>query len=162
MHKLSLRLPYLIYLSIASILIGVIIAPAFRDMPGQATEIGAMTQPMPHAILDVPALGAPQVALVVEKDPVDGWNITVMTMNFSFTPDMVNSENVTNTGHAHLYIDGMKTARLYGPYFHLPDLSAGKYDIAVTLSSNDHAYYHVGGDRIEARATLTQKETDDE
>lgn len=161
MHKLSLRFPYLIYLTIASILIGVIIAPSFRDIPGQA-DTGAMAHQMPHGILEVPAVGAPQVAIVVEKDSMDGWNVTVTTQNFSFTPRMVNSQNVANTGHAHLYVDDIKIARLYGPDFHMPDLPEGAHEIRVTLSSNDHFYYAVDGDLIEARTTITQEivETD--
>ena len=157
MHKLSLRFPYLIYLSIAAMLVGVIIAPAFRDIPTQASATGTMAQQMQHGILDVPAIGAPQIAIDVEKDPMDGWNLTVTTMNFTFTPEQVNGENIDNTGHAHLYIDGLKIARLYSPYFHIHDLSEGEHDIAVTLSSNDHSHYYVDGNMIEARTTITQE-----
>lgn len=157
MHKLSLRFPYLIYLSIASMLIGVIIAPSFRDIPSQAAEMGTMAQQMQHGILEVPAIGAPQIAIAVEKDGFDGWNLTVTTMNFTFTPDMVNGENVDNTGYADLYIDGLRTARVYGPQFHIHDLSEGEHEIAVRLSSNDHSYYYINGEVIEARTSITQE-----
>lgn len=137
-------------------LIGVIIAPAFRDIPTQAGAMGTMAQPMQDGILDVPAIGAPQIAVAVEKDPRDGWNLTVTTMNFASTPEQVNGENIDNTGYAHLYIDGLQTARLYGPLFHIHDLSEGEHEIAVRLSGNDHSYYYVDGDLIEARTTITQ------
>ena len=93
MSKISLRLPYLIYLSIASILIGVLLAPLFRDIPVQGTVMDMMEHEMQHRTLEISAVGAPQVAIAVEKDPMDGWNVTVMTDNFSFTPDLASSEN---------------------------------------------------------------------
>jgi hypothetical protein len=39
MSKIYLRLPYLIYLSIASVLVGVILAPLFRDIPVQGAAV---------------------------------------------------------------------------------------------------------------------------
>jgi hypothetical protein len=106
---------------------------------------------MQRGMLEVPAVGAPQVAITVKKDLMNGWNVTVMTDNFNFTPKMVNSENLDNTGHTHLYVDGIKIARLYGHYFHIPQLSAGDHEVTVNLASNDHSYYMVDGDQIEAR-----------
>lgn len=156
MSKMSLRFPYLIYLSIASMLIGVILAPLFRDIPVQGAAVDMMAHEMQHGMLEVPAVGAPQVAIAVEKDAMNGWNVTVTTNNFRFTPEMVNSENIDNTGHAHLYVDGVKIARLYGPSYHIPDLPVGDHEISVNLSSNDHSYYMVDGDRIAARTIVTQ------
>jgi hypothetical protein len=156
MHKISLRFPYLIYFGIASILIGVIIAPLFRDLPVQGAAAGMMDHDMPHGMLEVPAVGAPQVAIAVEEDPMNGWNVTLTTGNFTFTPGSVNGENVDNTGHAHLYVDGVKIARLYGPHFHIPHLPPGEHEISVNLSSNDHSYYLVDGVRIAARTVVTQ------
>jgi hypothetical protein len=106
---------------------------------------------MQRGMLEVPAVGAPQVAITVKKDLMNGWNVTVMTDNFNFTPEMVNSKNLDNTGHAHLYVDGIKIVRLYGHYFHIPQLSAGNYEVTVNLASNDHSYYMIDGDQIEAR-----------
>ncbi|MEL6452353.1 MAG: hypothetical protein AAFQ19_13940 [Pseudomonadota bacterium] len=146
----------MIYLSIASILIGVLLAPWFRDIPVQGGGVDMMAHEMQHGTRDVPAIGAPQVAIAVEQDPVNGWNVTVTTENFRFTPELVNGEHVDNTGHAHLYIDGVKIARLYGPHFHIPRLPAGDHEISVNLSSNDHSYYMVNGNWITARTTVTQ------
>jgi hypothetical protein len=137
MSKISLRMPYLIYLSIASILVGVILAPLFRDLPVQNAAVDMMAHEMQHGLLEVLAVGAPQVAITVEQEPMDGWNVTLSTNNFTFTPQMVNGENVDNTGHAHLYMDGVKIARLYGPHFYIPLLPVGDHGISVNLSSND-------------------------
>lgn len=157
MSRISLRFPYLIYLSIASILVGVILAPLFRDMPVQDTAADMLAHDMQHGMLEIAAEGAPEVALSVEKDPMAGWNVVVTTENFAFTPEKVNSDNVDNTGHAHLYVDGIKIARLYGSYFHIPDLPAGEHEISVSLSSNDHSYYMVDGKRSAARTIVTQE-----
>jgi hypothetical protein len=61
-----------------------------------------------------------------------------------------------NTGHGHLYVNGMKIARLYGSYFHIPDLPPGEHEISVSLSSNDHSYYTINGKRIAAQVTVKQ------
>ena len=157
MSKISLRFPYLIYLSIASILIGVILAPLFRDIPVQGAVVDMMEHEMQHGMIEVPAVGAPQVAVSVEEDLMNGWNVTITTNNFRFTPELVNSENVDNTGHAHLYVDGIKIARLYGPHFHIPYLPVGNHEISVNLSTNDHSYYLVDGNQIGARTIVTKE-----
>ncbi|MEL7214045.1 MAG: hypothetical protein AAGK92_15375 [Pseudomonadota bacterium] len=161
MRNISLRFPYLIYLSIASILVGVLIAPAFRDLPDLQTPTFEMTEDMRehemmHGSIEVDADTAPEVDITVTKDPMDGWNLRVETTDFTFTPDTVNSENVANTGHAHLYLNEVKVTRLYGPDFHIPDLPEGEYEVTVSLSSNDHSYYLVNGERISASTTITQ------
>jgi hypothetical protein len=156
MPDISLRLPYLIYLSIASILIGVLIAPLFRDIPVQDRTAEMLAHDAHHGTLEVAAEGAPEVAISVEKDQMSGWNVAVTTGNFTFTPERVNSENIDNTGHGHLYVNGMKIARLYGSYFHIPDLPPGEHEISVSLSSNDHSYYTINGKRIAAQVTVKQ------
>ncbi|MEM1102185.1 MAG: hypothetical protein AAGH73_11740 [Pseudomonadota bacterium] len=170
MSDFSLRLPYLVYLTVASILVGVLIAPLVRDVPpgdimpaghsGVAAMEGAVVQAHghmhAHGEIEVDPVGAPQVSLAVEEDPTGGWNVRLETANFAFTPALVNGDHAPGTGHAHLYVDGVKVARLYGPYFHLPDLMPGAREISVSLSTNDHAYYMVGGAQIDARVTVMQ------
>lgn len=155
---MSLRLPYVIYVAIAGMLIGVLIAPIFRE------EVTAGAMPMAqmvdhgahHGTLEVDAVGAPQVALSVTRDALDGWNVTLQTANFTFTPDAPGKDHAPGTGHAHLFIDGVKHARLYSPHFHLPELPPGTYEVTVSLATNAHDYYIVGGGRIEASSTITQ------
>ena len=158
MSDFSLRLPYLIYLSIGSLLLGVLVAPLFRDMPPAQAQMARATvsQEHMHGSIEVARVGAPEVTMTVAKDPTGGWNLTLVPVNFTFTPQAVNRENTPNTGHAHLYVNGQKMARLYGPYFHMPDLPPGQHEITVALSSNDHSFYTVDGVRIEARATVLQ------
>ena len=95
---------------------------------------------MSHGLLDVsrdsiiPAI----VKLELTKDPMSGWNLFIETTNFKFTPENVNQPHQSGTGHAHLYINGQKYARVYSPYFYLPDLVGGKNELRVTLNANGH------------------------
>ena len=160
MFNLSLRLPYLIYLSIGSMLFGVLVAPVFRDVPA-ADQTPVVDETMAHdhvdRAIDVPRDGAPEIAMTVTKDPMGGWNIALAVENFTFTPGAVNGENAPNTGHAHLYVGGQKVARLYSAHFHLPDLPLGQHEITVALNSYDHSVYVVDGVRVEARAIVQQE-----
>lgn len=164
MPNLSLRLPYVLYVALAGILVGVLVAPVFRaDLEAAKAEAAAARDAelqarheAMHGTREVPAEGAPEVILTVEPDSMDGWNITLETANFRFTPEATGEAPEQGTGHAHLYVDERKVARLYGPHFHLPALSEGTHEISVTLAANDHAYYRVDGERIGARQTITQ------
>ncbi|PTX54576.1 hypothetical protein C8N43_3393 [Litoreibacter ponti] len=156
MRKLSLRFPYLIYLSIGCVFLGVLLAPLFREMPAQPTAAETREHEMMHGTLEVAADEAPSLEITVEPDPMDGWNLTVETSNFTFTPQAVNSNHVPGTGHGHLYVNDIKIARLYGPHFHIPSLPEGEHEIVVSLSTNDHAYLTLNGAQIEARTTINQ------
>ena len=52
-------------------------------------------------------------------------------------------------GHAHLYLDGQKIARVYGEWYHLPKLE-GDHELRVTLNTNDHQDYAVKGEVVGA------------
>lgn len=108
-----------------------------------------------HRTLEVdPSQPIPTIILSVTPDAMSGWNIHVQTEHFTFTPEQVNQANVPNQGHAHLYVDGEKVARLYGPWFHLADLPAGHHTISVGLNANGHDALTYQGKPIEATVTL--------
>lgn len=98
---------------------------------------------------------APKLELVVSEDKKSGYNIKVIATDFTFTPEHVNEENVMNEGHAHLYIDGEKIARLYGPYYHWDGSFEGSKEFKVTLNANDHSEYAINGETIEAKETVS-------
>jgi hypothetical protein len=109
-----------------------------------------------HETHDVAAEGAPAITgFRIEKDAVGGWNVFVETENFTFAPELVNTDNVDNTGHAHLYINGTKLARLYGPAHHIEALPFGPHDFRVVLNTNQHEEYAIAGRPIAAELTLT-------
>tara|TARA_R110002094_G_scaffold16487_5_gene28026 strand:- start:1223 stop:1726 length:504 start_codon:yes stop_codon:yes gene_type:complete len=105
--------------------------------------------------IDLSALSAPQVSIKVMPDPMTGYNVHVMTKNFVFAPEQASLANVTGTGHAHLYINGKKHSRLYGPWVHIDGLPKGNAEVKVALNTNDHRPLAVDGVPIAASATIT-------
>ena len=108
-----------------------------------------------HGLLEVGGPGpAPAVALTATPDPMGGWNVHVRTQHFRFAPERVNQAHRPGEGHAHLYVDGQKVARLYAPWYHLGALPAGKHRLSVTLNANSHEELAVGGRKLEAAVDL--------
>lgn len=96
----------------------------------------------------------PRLAVTVTPDPVSGYNLHVAVENFRFAPEAAGGDHIDGQGHGHLYIDGVKTARLYGPWYHIAGLPPGNHDIAVTLNANDHRVYSHNGVPISATVTV--------
>ena len=93
----------------------------------------------------------PSVDIKITKDTSSGYNIQLITKNFKFTPEKVNTPPVMGEGHAHIYINGKKT-RLYSDWYHIDDekLTQPINQIRVTLNANDHSEYTVNSRPIEA------------
>lgn len=98
---------------------------------------------------------APTLAIDVTPDPVSGWNLSVSTKNFVFSPTNSGRAHLNGEGHAHLYANGVKIARLYGPWFHIAALPEGQVELRVTLNSNDHKTLAVNGAPLQATTTIT-------
>ncbi|MGI6125774.1 MAG: ZIP family metal transporter [Planifilum sp.] len=109
-----------------------------------------------HAPVEV-AEGSPvpAVELIVTPDEAGGWNIHVATSRFRFAPERVNQGHRPGEGHAHLYVNGRKIARLYASWFHLDSLPPGTHTLRVELNSNDHRPLMHQGQIIEDTVTLT-------
>lgn len=120
---------------------------------------GAAHDGMGHAhgeMLSLPAnTDAPSLDMMIMPDPVSGWNLHVMTTNFEFSPQNASLDHVAGEGHAHVYVNGTKLARLYGPWMHIGTLSLGENVIAVTLNSNDHRQLAVDGQALKVEQTIT-------
>jgi uncharacterized Zn-binding protein involved in type VI secretion len=109
-----------------------------------------------HGGLEIPSGQAvPTVKLVVYPDAKQGWNLEVQVTNFSFAPDRVNTKSVPTEGHAHLYIDGKKITRLYGSWYYLASLPAGKHEVTVGLNANGHEALMHQGKPIAATTIIT-------
>ena len=80
----------------------------------------------------------PTITAKLEKDPVSGFNLNLETRNFTFAPALSGREHKNGMGHAHLYIDGQKIARLYGNWFHISEIPKGAKSLKITLNSNGH------------------------
>lgn len=103
------------------------------------------------ALRDVSGDGpAPTLAVKAHPDTGNAVNLEIMTENFVFAPNAVNGPHSPGQGHAHVYIDGAKYARLYGSWLHVSGLPAAGAEIRVTLNANSHETLAVGATPIEA------------
>ncbi len=117
---------------------------------------GNMDHAMMHDLpLEMDATVAPSLDIMVMKDPMSGYNLHVMVGNFSFAPKSASLAHVDGKGHAHVYANGVKLGRLYGPWMHLDSLPKGDVKIEVTLNTNDHRPLTVDGTPIAAKTTVT-------
>ncbi|MGI9659401.1 MAG: hypothetical protein ACR2OD_10870, partial [Gaiellaceae bacterium] len=94
------------------------------------------------------------VSLEVAPDAAGGVNVRIVPTGFAFTPENVNGDHVADEGHAHIYVDGEKVARVYGEWYHLGGLEAGTHEIRATLNANTHAEYVSGEAAVDATASV--------
>lgn len=114
-----------------------------------------MTSAPAHAHRPVAAAKPwPRVQVQVHPDAMSGWNVHVRTDNFRFSPEAAGQARQDGQGHAHLYVDGQKVARLYGPWFHLPHLTPGSHYLHVTLNADDHSVWTADGQLIGHRIRI--------
>lgn len=99
------------------------------------------------------------VGIDVTIEDGGGVNVNIMTQGWVLAPENVNGDHIPGEGHAHIYVDGVKS-RVYTPYYHIPGLEAGSHHIRVTLNANNHADIHVNGFPVEAVATVVVPEYD--
>jgi copper(I)-binding protein len=91
---------------------------------------------------------APTLDFAISEDQGGGWNLQILTTNFRFAPEHVSQPHHEGEGHAHLYVNGEKVARVYGPWFHIGSLPSGPTEVTVILNSNDHQGLAVGGEAL--------------
>jgi hypothetical protein len=103
---------------------------------------------------DHPDGHSPGLAIAIHKDAMSGWNLELVTDNFEFDPAAASGPAQPGKGHAHLYIDGKKAARLYGHWYHIPVLTPGQHRIEVTLNANNHATITTKGEPVRATAVI--------
>ncbi len=115
----------------------------------------AGTKPMHHGTLAIPpGQPVPTITLKVSADAMEGVNVQVQVTNFQFAPERVNTTSLTTEGHAHIYVDGKKVARLYGTWYHLTNLKPGQRKITVSLNANGHEQLTYEGKPIEASQVI--------
>jgi hypothetical protein len=99
----------------------------------------------------------PGVDLQVHEDPKSGWNVQMTTTDFLWAPENASTAPVMGEGHAHLYVNGEKVARVYGEWYYLGALEEGTHEVRVTLNANNHSDYAKDGEVIEDTATIVQE-----
>jgi hypothetical protein len=116
-----------------------------------------------HAAMESPRLwdgkNPVKVTISLKDDAMAGYNIRINTRNFRWAPQHASMKHVAGEGHAHLYVDGVKVARVYSAWFHLNtsplNLKSGVHVVTVSLNGNDHRTYELDGKLLEATAPIT-------
>lgn len=124
----------------------------YRDTPLTQDMMMRMSGAMHDhsALFAMGSADAPAVELNLIPLMDGSYNIQLTTRNFTFTPQLVDQAPVAGEGHAHLYINGEKIARLYGEWYHLPGLPEAAETVSVTLYANDHSAFAVDGSPVSA------------
>lgn len=108
----------------------------------------------PSQVINVEPEGAPTVELRVFPLPDGGFNLQLLVGNFTFTPQNIDKAPILGEGHAHLYVDGVKIARLYGEWHHLPTLPPDSKILTVSLYANNHQGFALDGEIISSSVSL--------
>jgi hypothetical protein len=142
------------------VLFALLIAPYLVTRASSANNAGSMegmSAGMMQKLypLDNTNAAIPTVAFILAKDSLDGWNLHVITTNFTFTPQNIGQAPVADEGHVHLYIDGKLTV-VMSEWFHIDSsaMAAGKHAVTVSLNANDHSAFANEGTPIESTQTI--------
>ncbi len=108
----------------------------------------------PSQVINVALEGAPTVELNAFPLPDGSFNLQVLTSHFTFTPQNIDKAPILGEGHAHLYVDGVKIARLYGEWHHLPTLPPDSKILTVSLYANNHQAFALDGEIISSSVSL--------
>ncbi len=95
------------------------------------------------------------VEVSAAAEPGGGVNVFIETENWRWAPEEVNKDHSPGAGHAHVYVDGVKVNRVYGPAYHLTGLSPGTHEVRVSLTANAHNVLLVNGEPVEDTITVT-------
>ncbi len=91
-----------------------------------------------------------------------GVKVRIMTEGWNWAPEAVNLEPTPGAGHAHIYVNGEKLSRVYGPYHYLPALEPGSHEIKVNLNDNRHNALTWQGELVEMATVVTIPESGSE
>lgn len=93
---------------------------------------------------------APEISFAsAPKVDAEGFEITVALEDFRFVRAADDAEHVSNEGHAHVYLNGLKLGRLYKDSYEIGALLPGNYVLRIALNSNDHRPYLADGKLLE-------------
>ncbi|MGV6802644.1 MAG: hypothetical protein ACWA49_00450 [Ruegeria sp.] len=130
-----------------------------HDHSDPAHHGGSHAEAMAHdhtTAVNLPAgPNAPGLEISLTPDPMAGWNLHVAPQNFRFAPEHASLADQSGEGHAHVYVNGQKLARLYGPWMHIAELPTGENTIEVSLNANSHSPLAVDGAPVSASVKVT-------
>jgi uncharacterized membrane protein YphA (DoxX/SURF4 family) len=139
------------------VILFVILAIPYQKLSQNAFETSLAKRALEaHPRYEVPTnLPVPKVTIHAFHDAHGGWNIHLMTSDFKFTPENSGKADIDGEGHAHLFLNGKKIARVYGNWFHV-SIPKGKNSLKVNLTTNSHKDYYHQGQAIESETELDE------
>ncbi|MBX2855423.1 MAG: copper chaperone PCu(A)C [Rhodobacteraceae bacterium] len=99
----------------------------------------------------------PSVSIEVVSEG-EGWRVTSEVVNFRFAPEQMDGPHKDGEGHGHLYLNGLKLRRMTSAEALIGRLPPGEHVVRLSLNTNDHAAYVVGGRPVAAEAVITVAE----
>ncbi|MET7703796.1 nuclear transport factor 2 family protein [Streptomyces sp. NPDC005485] len=109
---------------------------------------------------EVDKKGAPNVAIEVQPDSDDSWDVTLTLHRFRFSPAGTPARAVAGRGIAVLYLDGRTLAELRTAEYHLGAalVPRGTHHVTARLYADDRTVWAVGGKPVESTADITQSQ----
>lgn len=92
---------------------------------------------------------AASVTVTATPDGPGALNLRIVPNGLTYAPEAVNQPHNPGEGHAHVYVNGVKEARVYGEWIHLSGLPSGPATLRVTLNANSHEQLSHNGQAIE-------------
>lgn len=164
---------YILYWSVAVLMIGMIIGNRILPAPGPlADDTGSRAALQDHgthatreadkafAIVELAPENAPKVSLNLSDLRGGGFLLSIELENFLLIHEDLPAPNDQVSGHGHLYLNGEQWARLYTTRFFLPSMPLGTHHLRVTLNSHDHRAFSVNGNVIAADLAFAVLEND--
>ncbi|MFI6336447.1 hypothetical protein [Streptomyces sp. NPDC050535] len=101
--------------------------------------------------------GAPEVAIEVQPESGNGWDVRLTLQHFRFSAAGARSEAVAGRGFAVLYLDGRGIATLRTAEYHLPGdlVPRGTHQVTARLYADDHTVWSVEEEPVESTADIT-------
>ena len=94
------------------------------------------------------------LTVTAEADADGGIEVHIATEGFRFAPELVDQAHAPGSGHAHIYLDGVKLGRVFESQYHIADVAPGEREIRVSLNTNDHSELVFNGEKLESTVTV--------
>lgn len=100
---------------------------------------------------------APEVAIEVQPDRDDGWDVRLTVRHFLFSPAGAQPRVTAGRGVAVLSVDGRTVATLRGGAHHLAAglVPRGTHHVTARLYADDRTAWAVGGKPVQSTADIT-------
>ena len=95
------------------------------------------------------------LTVTAEADADGVIDVHIITEGFRFAPELVDQPHTPGSGHAHIYLDGVKLGRVFEPDYHIADAPPGEREVRVSLNTNDHSELVFDGKKVEDTVTVT-------